>query len=131
MTKKNVLRISSSYIIYFILLLLVSWWCRSSWCQMREDDAFGFVVYIFLPLAPVFLFSLITYKMHDNVFRAWWNFARWFVPIIIAMTVILNNSGGGGTIGMNQDFTFFILGVLYTVLVIVSLAKIYFAYGKK
>jgi hypothetical protein len=98
---------------------------------MRDDDVFGFVLYAFLPLAPVFIFSLITYKMRENVFRAWWNFARWFVPIIIIMTIILNNSGGGGTIGMNQDFTFFILGVLYTILAIVSLSKIYFAYGEK
>jgi hypothetical protein len=95
------------------------------------NDSYEVVAILVLPTPLLLLLSLITYKMRENVFRAWWNFARWFVPIIIIMTIILNNSGGGGTIGMNQDFTFFILGVLYTILAIVSLSKIYFAYGEK
>lgn len=96
-------------------------------------DIYTPIAYLFFSFPFLFLFSLITYKMRDEAFRAWWNFARWWVPVIIVATLFLNNIGGsgGGYIGMGQDFTMFILGTLYTVLVVVSLVKIVRAYGKK
>jgi general stress protein CsbA len=88
---------------------------------------------LFFPILFLFLFSLITYKMRDEVFRAWWNFARWWVPVIMVVTLLLNNASGtgGGYIGMGQDFTSLVLGILYATLVIVSLVKIVRAYNKK
>ena len=83
----------------------------------------------FLPI-PIFTLSLITYKMRDEVFRAWWNFARWWAPVIVVVTLLLENAGGGGTLGMNKDFTAFILIILYSILVITSLVKIMNAYLK-
>jgi hypothetical protein len=76
------------------------------------------------------LLSLITYKMREEVFRAWWGFARWWVPVIIVVTLLLNNASGGGTLGMDRDFTAFILIVLYSVLVVTCLVKIVRAYLK-
>ncbi|HAS84744.1 MAG TPA: hypothetical protein DCS23_01565 [Candidatus Yonathbacteria bacterium] len=91
-----------------------------------HDLAFGL---IFLTLPLLFL-SLITYRMKDEVFHAWFNFAKWWVPIIIVVTLLLENAGGGGTLGMNKDLTFFILGILYTVFIVTSLVKIVRAYMK-
>lgn len=88
---------------------------------------------IFLTPATLLL-SLITYRMKDEVFRAWWRFARWFAPIIIIVTLLLENAGGGGGIGIggavSRAFDILILGVLYAVLVIVSLVQIIRAYLK-
>jgi hypothetical protein len=78
----------------------------------------------------ILLLSLITYKMRDEVFRAWWNFARWWVLVIIAVTYLLENAGGGGTLGMDTDFTIFALSILYAVLIITSLVKIVRTYLK-
>lgn len=36
---------------------------------------------VFLPIFPAFLFSLITYKMRDEVYRTWFKFARWWIPL--------------------------------------------------
>lgn len=83
----------------------------------------------FLPI-PVFLLSLITYKLRDEVFRAWWRFARWWAPVIMIVTILLENAGGGGTLGMNKDFTAFILIILYSILIVTSLVKIFNAYFK-
>ncbi len=70
--------------------------------------------------------------MKDHVFRAWWNFARWWVPVIIIATLLLNNAGsGGGYIGMDKSFTAFLLIILYGILIITSLVKIIRAYRKK
>lgn len=88
---------------------------------------------IFLTPA-ILLLSLITYKMRDEVFRAWWRFARWFVPVIIAVTLLLENAGGGGGIGISgavsSAFDILILGILYAILIIISLIKIFNAYFK-
>jgi hypothetical protein len=96
-------------------------------------DFINSIAPLILTLVPLFVFSLLTYKMREEVFRAWWNFARWWVPVIVAVTIFLNNAGGsgGGYIGMGQDFTFFILGTLYVILILVSLVKIVRAYSKK
>jgi hypothetical protein len=77
---------------------------------------------------PIFLLSLITYKMRDEVFRAWWNFARWWVPVIILVTYLQSTQNGGGGMGiggaMSSAFDAIILGFFYVVLVIVSLWRI-------
>ncbi|MDO8482024.1 MAG: hypothetical protein Q7S75_03000 [bacterium] len=98
-----------------------------SWDRIDLCEQLAFAL---IPLLPLLLLSLITYKMKDEVFRAWWNFARWWVPLIIIVTILLENAGGGGTLGMDKDFTAFILIILYSVLVIVSLVKIVRAYLK-
>lgn len=84
------------------------------------------LAYALMPLLPLLVLSLITYKMRDEVFRAWWNFARWWVPVIIVLTFLLNNASGtgGGYLGMGQDFIFLIQGILYTILILGSLWKI-------
>ena len=128
-TKKNVLRISSVYIFYFVVLLFVSATCDgSNWCNVQEDSIFGLILFSFAPLSFLFLLSIITYKMRDEVFHAWWRFALWWVPVIIIVTLLLQNAGGGGTLGMDKDFTIFILIILYAILAIVSLYRILRAY---
>jgi len=96
LTKKKVLLISSSYIVYFCLLLLVSWQCNAKWCQIRDDDFFGLVIYIFAPLAPLFLFSLITYFLREEVFQAWLRFVKWWIPLSILLVLIMPDGQGGG-----------------------------------
>lgn len=130
MTKKIVLIASATYVIFFIAIFLVGEYCNSTWCRVRDDDPLGLIFFIFLPLLPIFILSLITYKMRDEVFRAWWNFARWWVWVIVVSTFLLENASGGGTLGMNKDFTAFILIILYSILVIASLVKIVRAYIK-
>lgn len=101
-------------------------------CREKLGDAF-----VLLYLIPIlFLFSLITYKMREEVFRTWWNFARWFVPVIIVVTLLLNSAsdggggmGGGGLASGMLDFV--VLWTLYIILVVVSLVKIVRAYIKK
>ena len=79
----------------------------------------------------LFLLSLITYKMRDEVFRAWWGFARWWVPVIIAVTLFVQNAGGGGGWGMNGGaFDAFFIGIFYFIFILVSLIKIVRAYLK-
>lgn len=139
--KKNVLRISSLYIFYSTALLFISVVCDgSNWCNIREDGIFGLILFTFAPLAFLFLLSLITYRMKDEVFRAWWRFARWWVPVIIAVTLYIGSIGSEGKYpGANgaslsvyyiYQSQFIIYTFLYTILIITSLIKIFNEYFK-
>ncbi|MDO8566233.1 MAG: hypothetical protein Q7S04_03560 [Candidatus Moranbacteria bacterium] len=70
--------------------------------------------------------------MQEEVFQAWWRFARWFVPIIIIVTYLLNTSheqsGFGGV--AQGAFDFLILIVLYIIFIITSLVRIILAYRR-
>ena len=132
-TKKYVLvlgAIGATYLGVLILLSMTRCYdneiCSNFFTQFRP---WNFGMYLFFTPA-LLLLSLITYKMRDEVFRAWWRFARWWVPVIIVVTLLLENAGGGGTLGMNKDFTAFILIILYSILIITSLVKIVRAYQK-
>lgn len=133
-TKRNVLWISVAYVIFFMAVFLVGESCDSDWCRIHDDDPLGLIFFIFLPLLPTFLLSLITYRMKDEVFRAWWRFARWWAPVIIAVTLLLENADSGGGIGISgavsSAFDILILGILYAILIITSLVKIFNAYFK-
>ena len=134
-TKKNVLRVSIAYVIYFAVLWVVAATCNGgNWCNIQEDGLLVSILYFLFPLLPIFLLSFITYKMRDEVFRAWWGFARWWVPIIILITLFLQNAGGGGGLGISGAvsgaFDALVLGILYTILVITSLFRIIRAYSQ-
>lgn len=113
----------SMYSVDFGVCKDVSYDCR------KTADSVQTIFSIFLLLS---LFSLITYKMQEEVFQAWWRFARWFVPIIIIVTYLLNTSheqsGFGGV--AQGAFDFLILIVLYIIFIITSLVRIILAYRR-
>lgn len=81
---------------------------------------------------PLFFLSLITYRLRDEVFTAWWNFARWWVPIIIVITLLQNIGHSQGGLGISGAisgwFDMMILFFFYLILVGGSLLKIFFTY---
>lgn len=132
MSKKSVLRISGLYALYFVGLLVSDYLCHSSWCRVRDDDFLGWIFFLFMPLLWVFVLSLITYKMQEAVFQAWWRFAMWFVPLIMIVTYFFysghQQSGFGG---VAQDaFYFAILVALYAIFILTSLIRIILAYRR-
>ena len=82
----------------------------------------------------LFFFSLITYKMREGVFQAWWRFARWFVPVIMLVMFFQNiqsRSAGMGLSGVASGaFDFLVQIILYTIFIMVSIVKIVLAYRR-
>ena len=136
MTKRNVFfvgLVGTLLILFLFSLETISCYSNISCLEFRRffNRQLTFIPpYLFFLPIPIFTLSLITYRMKDEVFHAWWGFARWWAPVIIAVTLLLENAGGGGTLGMNKDFTAFILIILYSILLITSLVKIFNAYLK-
>jgi len=77
---------------------------------------------------PIFFLSLLTYRMKEEVFHAWWNFARWWVPImVIAVLLALDRSDSF----LPPLFSKVNVGLLFGgVFIVVSLAKIVRAYAR-
>ncbi len=129
LTKKNVLIISALYMVVFGITVMFNSACYNlRWCQ----ENLWFFIETFSPLAPVFIFTLITYWMRDEVFDAWISFARWFVPIIFVVTLIFGGGGGGGmgiSGAISGWFNAIIIGAFYVVFVVISLYKIIHAHN--
>ncbi|MBI2439449.1 MAG: hypothetical protein HYV45_02525 [Candidatus Moranbacteria bacterium] len=128
-TKKNVL----VFLVVLVLVALLSTeelqFCRFfglKRCPIPLDDSKEAFLF---PFIVMFLLSLLTYKMKDEVFQSWFRFALWFVPVIIVFQYIFMNSKGGGNIG-NNDFAIFFTSVFYVIFILVSLIKITRAYKR-
>ncbi len=89
MTKKSVLLGSG---IISILLIILDRVGTFRLCGANEYGSCMDVVYntiiFFLPVLPLFFFSLITYKMSETVFQDWWRFARIFIPLAMFLILI-------------------------------------------
>lgn len=135
-TKKNVLSVSGIVTLFILFLFMLgSDFCYTNpacygFTKSRVFDALNddnvMITFIFIPL---FLLSLITYRMPDDVFRAWWNFARFMVPIIVLATLLVNMMpSGGGFFNMDGLIYLLVLAPLYALLILVSLWKIFCKY---
>lgn len=125
--QKNVLVVSSVYVLYFVALIVIGAPCQSEWCDIKEDDLSVQVLYLLLSFSVTFLLSLLTYRMKEEVFRAWWSFARWWVPVIILATLGVNlyiAGEGSGADMFDCGFSAMFLGALYGILILVSLYRI-------
>ena len=124
--KKKILIISAQYFSLFASIYFYSWYCENyGACHVYENELPGILIFVFLPLMPIFILSLLTYRMRDRVFLAWWSFAKWWAPLIMISTLFMNTigTGSGNSLGsgMVEGFVYFIL---YGVLITVSLVRI-------
>lgn len=86
-------------------------WCRTLWGNL---NLVGYILFVF-PF--VFLFSLITYFLRESVFRAWANFAKWWVPLQILLVLITPESSGGYFVSLiDKQFVAIILSGVFAIL---------------
>ncbi|KKU80780.1 MAG: hypothetical protein UY07_C0033G0009 [Parcubacteria group bacterium GW2011_GWA1_47_8] len=131
MTKKIAFFVGLGALVSGILLTLTS----EVFCP-SPINADGYLMYVWsycgmiaLSLEPLTLlipFSLITYWMKDEVFRTWWNFARWWMLVIIVVRLLI----GSEVTEIDGDVWLFVLILLYSILTTLSLAKIIHTYLK-
>lgn len=90
LTKNNTLIISS--LLFFILFLAGTiqglcdydshGFCWRYWTEI------GNISVIFLIFFPLFLFSLITHKMRDEIFETWAKFALWWTGVTVLLVLL-------------------------------------------
>jgi hypothetical protein len=134
-TKKNVLFVGIFGVLFIgFLFILDSHVCYINETCKTVRRAFNQDIFTIIFITPpLFLLSLITYRLKEEVFRAWWNFARWFVPVVIVASFFLNGAGGGGlgiSGAVSGAFNFLVLCIFYAVFILVSLIRIVLAYRR-
>ena len=85
------------------------------------------ILKLLLVTLPLLLLSLLTYRMHDSVFRAWFHFARWSVPVIVVATIFVAHAESACRSFCGLAYLF-ILGPLYAIFIFGSLSKIIHTY---
>ena len=101
-------------------------------CTWGGQDHYGcfdlskLAVLFFIPLALViFLLSLITYRMKEEVFQSWLKVAYWMVPLIILATIFVQFlPKEHGFFAMDALVYLIIIAPLYAIFVLLSLWKI-------
>lgn len=135
--------LSTAFLIFIIVLVLnnpimfgfcqkiSSWGDGTEYCNHAIIEVPEGVSSTALFLSIFYLsLSLITYKMREGVFYAWFSFACWWTFVIICVAYFLStNNGGGGYLG-DLGFGIFISFIFYAVLVIVSFVKIVRTYRR-
>ena len=96
-TKKKVFWSSLGGVLLGFLITgttMLTFWCgEGNYACWNKFEFPGHALLIFL---PVFLFSVGTYFLREEVFRAWLRFAYWWIPLSLVMIYLAAGSGGGG-----------------------------------
>lgn len=76
----------------------------------------------FLLFVPMFIFSIITFKLKELTFILWRNFSIWAIPIsLIVISFLPTNTHGLDFIPVTKGTVIFLLTILYS---IISLALV-------
>ena len=132
MTKKKVFWISLVGTVVFFTLSpsnLYGYCFQEGHCWRLWNVIESTAPYFFL-LPLLLLFSIITYKMREEVFRSWIRFAYWWIPISLFLIYLAGGSSGGG-FGMpnvlDQEFVSIILSGLFAIISLLVITWKYFA----
>ena len=88
MVIKNILICTSGVI--FILLVIIGSVGTYNLCNSNGqciNVLHNFFLH-FLPFSVLFIFALITYWMREEIYRAWFKFARWWIPLSMILILI-------------------------------------------
>ena len=91
MTKTKTLIISASALAlsFFVDYLYKKNWISGDVTELILPTLFFFAL-------PLLILSLITYKMRDEVYRAWLRFAYWWIPVSLVFIYLAGGWSGGG-----------------------------------
>lgn len=129
-TKRNVFWIGFiGTIVFFISTYLsVNGLCNYKYfCNRAHDDTLMIFSLTFL---PIFLLSLITYKMRDEVYRAWFKFARIWVPLSIFL-ILISPEYGHSLFPIDKGRVSLTMSVLFLLISLILIVIKYFSSNKK
>ena len=99
----------------------------------RLWDTIESITPIFFLFLPLFILSLITYWMREEVFRAWLRFAYWWIPLTMVLVLMTRDSSGGFGIPsiVTRESVSMIFSALFLIISLILIAYKSFAIRKK
>ncbi len=128
--KKKTLCVSLIYPAFLALVLISDEFCRVSWCEVENNSPLGFLLVIFFPLLPAFLFSLITYKMREEVFLAWRHFSSWWIPLSIFL-VLITPEGNSVIMSWGKEIPLLGMSAIYILVSTVIILRVWLKLRKE
>ena len=131
MTKKTTLLISLLFSLFFIIFILFQQHANCSFIQRSCSDLLGMYSEIIFIFIPVFIFSLFTYKMKDDVYNIWIKFVYIWIPLTIIMSFITPEYGKGGFLfPIERGGVSYFLSLLFFIISIIIISVKYFSAKK-
>ena len=104
-------------------------YCDSYSCRQSVD---GVLASVLILSVLVFFFSLVACKTPKRVGQQWWSFAKYVIPVVFVLSVLINSGVHHNPAGQWQDILDIpILLTLYGLFVIGSLVQIWRGYRKE
>lgn len=85
-------------------------------------DIFYDAIVNFLPIIPLFIFSLITYKMRDEIFQAWWKFSRVWIPLSM-IAILISPSYGNWMIPIEKGTVAFFSSIVFCIISLIIIIR--------
>ena len=128
MIKKNILLITSGILAGFAIVMgsfEPFRLCGDSWrnCMSINYD----IDLVLIPIIPLFLFSLITYFMRDDVYRVWARFSYIWVPISMVLIFLAPEYSSSFIYPITKGSVAFISSLLFTLISLILIIWKYFA----
>lgn len=94
----------------------------SSYSSKCNDVAYILTVYSWV-FVPLFIFSLITYKLKQSTFDSWRKFSIWSIPLIlIIITMLPLSTHGLDFVPVTKGTVVFFLTIAYSALSLILIA---------
>ena len=74
---------------------------------------------ILIPIVALFILSFVIYWTREEVYRTWFRFARWWVPVSMVLIFITPEYGGGLFNPIQKGSVAFITSALFVVISLV------------
>lgn len=128
-SKKTLLWTSGIFTIVLIVLNQVG---TSTLCGLIQQDTvcMGILYGImmgFFPVIPLFILSIITYKMRDEVYRTWLRFAQWWVPLSMVLIFVAPEYSGDWMFPIVKGTVAFFSSLLFIIISLLLIAWKYFS----
>ncbi len=116
-SKKGLLSLSliGTIIFSFFIFLSAKGLCSYNFCSRPHDDS---LATLFLPFFSIFIISIITYKMREEVYRAWFKFARIWIPLSLVL-IFITPEYSEGLVPLDRGSVSFFLSVVFLVISLV------------
>jgi hypothetical protein len=120
LTKKRILFLSFfGLIIQIISRYSVDFGVCENYASSCFDLSYLFIIYSIISI-PLFVFSVITYKLKDEVFISWKNFSIWWIPLsFVIITMFPTDTHGMDFVPIIKGTVSLLLSSLYSVISLV------------
>ena len=86
---------------------------------------------VLFPILPLFLFSLITYKMRDEIYQSWFRFAMWWIPLSMFSILIAPSYSSDWMFPIDKGRVAFFSSLVFTLISLILIAYKSFSLRKK